>query len=98
MGGQWQLKARKVELADSETVTRYVNELRDLVNESSITERKAFIKSFVKEVVVTDDKAELKYTIPLSKDGPLEESLGIPHIVRFGGPLPFSNLISPSRQ
>jgi len=83
---EWQLKARKVELADLETVTRYVNELRDLLNESSIAERKSFIRSFVKEVVVTGDKAELKYTIPLSNEGPMEESLGVPHIVRYGGP------------
>jgi hypothetical protein len=82
---EWQLKSRKVELADLETVTQYVNELRDLLTESSIAERKSFIKSFVKEVVVTGDKAELKYTIPLLKEGPLEESLGVPHIVRFGG-------------
>ncbi len=78
-------KTRKVELADLETVTRYVNDLRKLLNESSIAERKSFIKSFVKEVVVTSDKAELKYTIPVSKEGLLEESLGVPHIVRYGG-------------
>ena len=82
---EWQMKARKVELADLETVTQYVNELRDLLTESSIAERKSFIKSFVKEVVVTGDKAELKYTIPLSSDGPLAEDLEVPHIVRFGG-------------
>ena len=39
----WQLKERKVELADIETVTRYVNDLRNLLNESEIAERKAFI-------------------------------------------------------
>ncbi len=83
---EWQMKTRKVELADLETVTRYVNDLRNLLNESSIAERKSFIKSFVKEIVVTADKAELKYTIPLSKEGLLEENLGVPHIVRYGGP------------
>jgi ribosomal protein S27E len=35
---EWQTKARKVELADLETVTQYVNELRDLLTESSIAE------------------------------------------------------------
>lgn len=83
---EWQMKARKVELADLETVTQYVNELRDLLTESSIAERKSFIKSFVKEVVVTGDKAELRYTIPLSNERAMEENLGVPHIVRFGGP------------
>ena len=34
---------------------------------------------------MTGDKAELKYTIPLSNDGPLAENLEVPHIVRYGG-------------
>ena len=83
---EWQMEARKVELADLETVTQYVNELRALLTESSIAERKSFIKSFVKEVVVTGDKAELKYTIPLSQEEPVEEGLEVLHIVRFSGP------------
>ena len=29
--------------------------------------------------------AHVKNTIPLSNEGPLEESLGVPHIVRYGG-------------
>ncbi len=63
-----------------------MNDLRSLLAESSVAERKSFIKSFVKEVVVKDDKTELKYTIPLSNEGLLEESMGVPHIVCFGGP------------
>jgi DNA invertase Pin-like site-specific DNA recombinase len=82
---EWQMKSRKVELADPETVTSYVNDLRTVLSESSMAERKSFIKSFVKEVIVTGNRAELKYTIPLSKDGPLAEDLEVPHIVRFGG-------------
>jgi hypothetical protein len=35
---------------------------------------------------VTGDKAELKYTIPLSKEGQMEESLGVTHIV-FSNPI-----------
>ena len=62
-----------------------MNDLRNLLKGSSITERKSFIKSFVKEVVVTGNNAMLKYTIPLSKEGLREENLGVPHIVHFGG-------------
>ena len=82
---EWQLKERKVELADIETVTRYVNDLRNLLNESKIAERKAFIKSFVKEIEVTGDTVVMRYTIPMAKEGLLEESLGVPRIVRHGG-------------
>ncbi|MDI6814470.1 MAG: hypothetical protein QMC90_00040 [Dehalococcoidales bacterium] len=34
---------RRVELASLETVTRYVDDLRNLLGESSLTERKSFI-------------------------------------------------------
>jgi len=48
-----QLSDRKVELADLETVIDYVEDLRNLLEESPLTERKSFIKSFVKEVRVS---------------------------------------------
>lgn len=38
------------ELANLETVTRYVDDLRRLLDESSLIERKSFVRSFVKEV------------------------------------------------
>jgi hypothetical protein len=49
-----------------ETITTYVEDLRSLLNNSSITEKKSFIKSFVKEVRIREDEATLTYTIPLS--------------------------------
>lgn len=82
---EWQLKDRKVEIADRETVASYVEELRNLLNESSLAERKSFIKSFVKEIAVTGDEAVLTYTIPLTAENLKEEKLGVPHIVRSGG-------------
>jgi site-specific DNA recombinase len=82
---EWQLKSRKVELSDMTTITNYVNELRDLLNGSSIAERKSFIKSFVKEIVVTGGQVKIEYTIPIGDKGFSQESLAVPHIVRFGG-------------
>jgi hypothetical protein len=35
--------------------------------------------------VVTGDEVLLKYTVPLSKEGLTEESIGVPRIVPFGG-------------
>jgi hypothetical protein len=81
----WQLKSRKVEISDIKTVTRYVNELRDLLNESSITGRKSFIKSFVKEIIVTGDQVKIIYTIPMGDSGFNEENLIVSYIVRYGG-------------
>ncbi|MCL0036383.1 recombinase family protein, partial [Dehalococcoidia bacterium] len=55
------LSERRVELADLKTVRHYVNDLHNLLSESPLTERRAFIRSFVKEVKVTGDEALLTY-------------------------------------
>jgi len=45
------------ELANITTVKQYVQDLRCLLNESPLAERKSFMKSCVKEVRVAGDKA-----------------------------------------
>jgi hypothetical protein len=60
---EWQLKGRKVELADYKTIKRYMKDLKKLLMENKLLEKRAFIKSFTKEVNVHDKKASLKYTI-----------------------------------
>ena len=40
------LSDRKVELADTETVKNYVADLHNLLGESTLVERKSFIRSF----------------------------------------------------
>jgi len=84
---EWQMKERKLELADAATVTRYVQDLRNLLSESSLAERKSFIKSFVKEVRVTGDKALLNYTIPLPPRGLTVDEMPVLSTVHSGGPL-----------
>jgi site-specific DNA recombinase len=79
-----QLSDRRVELADAETVAGYVADLRDLLNESPIAERKTFIRSFVKEVKVTGNEALLTYTIPMLPRGVTEEKLPVLFTVHNG--------------
>jgi len=80
------LSDRRVELADLETVTQYVADLHSLLSESTLVERKAFIKSFVKEVTVTGSEVLLTYSIPMSVKGLSQETLAVPPIVHYGGP------------
>ena len=54
-------------LDDVNTITAYAQELRDFLDESEPTERRAFIQSFVKEIVVRRGNALLRYTIPISQ-------------------------------
>jgi hypothetical protein len=86
---RWELERllsdRRVELADMQTVKRYVEDLRSLLSESSLAERKAFIRSFVKEVKVTANDVLLTYTIPMGPAGLSEEEMMVPSIVHYGG-------------
>jgi len=47
------------ELANITTVKQYVQDLRSLLKESPLAERKSFIKGYVKDVRVTGDKTLL---------------------------------------
>jgi len=79
------LSDRKVELADMETVKSYVEDLRNLLEDSSLAERKSFIKSFVREVRVTGTEVLLSYNIPLSAGAASQDTLVVPPIVHDGG-------------
>jgi hypothetical protein len=81
------LSDRRVELADLETVTQYVADLHNLLNDSTLTEKKSFIKSFVSEVRVTGTEVSLAYNLPVSEGKLASETFGVPPIVHYGGPL-----------
>ena len=49
------------------TISAYAKDMRDFLNESELTERRAFIESFVKEIVVMPGDALMRYTIPISQ-------------------------------
>ncbi|MHB8105248.1 MAG: hypothetical protein ACYDG5_06895 [Dehalococcoidales bacterium] len=73
------------ELADETTAAGYVSDLHNLLNESSLAERKSFVRSFIKEVKVTGDNVLLTYTIPMLPGGIIEENLPVLSIVHYGG-------------
>ena len=62
------LSQRRADLDDVETIAAYAQDMRDFLNESELTERRAFIKSFVKEIVVMPDDALLRYNVPMPDD------------------------------
>jgi len=80
-----QLSDRRVELADIETVTSYVKDLHNVLNESSLTEKKSFVRSFIKEVKVTGDNVLLTYTMPMLPKDLTEEKLPVLPIIHYGG-------------
>ena len=61
------LSQRRTVLDDVETIAAYAQDMKQFLNESELAERRAFIETFVKEIVVMPGDALLRYTIPISQ-------------------------------
>ena len=81
-----QLEQRRVELPDTEEITRYVAEFRDFLKEGTFPERKALIRNFVEGVEVVGDEATLTYTVPMPSDGVTRESASVLDFVQSSPP------------
>ena len=53
---------------DVSTIAAYTKDMKDFLNESELTERRAFIESFVKEIIVIPGDALIRYTVPMPDD------------------------------
>ncbi len=62
------LSQRREVLDDVKTITAYAQDMSEFLNESELTERRAFIESFVKEIVVMPGNALMRYTVPMPDD------------------------------
>ena len=68
-----------------ETITAYAEEMREFLGTSELTESRAFIHSFVKEIAVAPGAATIRYTIPMPEDSRLRG--GEAEEVAVGGPV-----------
>ena len=59
MNRLYQMSDRKVEPIDLETMTDYITEMQEVLKEGTLTERRAFIRSFVKEIKVVGNQSVL---------------------------------------
>ena len=69
------LSQRRAVLDDVNTIAAYAQDMSEFLNESESTERRAFIETFVKEIVVMPGDALLRYTIPISQSTPKTPAL-----------------------
>ena len=67
------LTQRRSVLDDVTTIEAYAKEMRDFLTQSELTERKAFIRSFVKEIVVIPGDALIRYIVPMPNDSLIPE-------------------------
>ena len=77
-----------------ETITANALDLSVFLNESELTKRRAFIESFVKEIVVMPGNAFERYTIPCPTIAPYRGEMPTrwPYMAQFCLP---SNVVEP---
>ena len=88
------LKERRQFLDSADTIATFAEEMSEFLKTSELTETKAFVGSFVKEVVVKPGRAAIVYSIPTPEDSPIggadaaEIALNgrVMNSVRHGGP------------
>ena len=66
------LSQRRVTLDRVETITAFAKDMSEFLKTSELTESRAFIHSFVKEIEVRPGRATIHYTIPTPEDSPIE--------------------------
>ena len=79
------LSQQRMVLDDVKTITAYAEDMSEFLNESELTERRAFIESFVKEIVVRPGNAVVRYSIPMPQDSQIPE--GVAEEVALHGPV-----------
>ena len=81
------LTGEKAEVATQQEVAKCVADFKELLQEGSLVEKKAFVRSFVNEVRVTGEQVLVNYTVPMSPPKLKDEKNPVLDIVRYGGPL-----------
>ena len=65
------LKERRQLLDSADTIATFAEEMSEFLKTSELTETRAFVHSFVKEVQVKPGKAAIIYSIPTPDDSPI---------------------------
>ena len=80
------LQYHTIELADPKVVRAYVQDLRDLLEDSGVATQKAFLRSFVEEIEVGESEVTVKYTVPMLPGESPRETIGVLPIIQIGSP------------
>ena len=65
------LAERRLVLDNADTFATFAEEMSEFLKTSEITETRAFVRSFVKEVVVKPGRAAILYTLHTPEDSPI---------------------------
>ena len=67
-GARAVLAQRRAVLDDVKTITAYAQDMSRFLQRSELTERRAFIETFVKEIELLPDNAVVRYSVPMPDD------------------------------
>jgi len=73
-----------VKQVDAAMVKAYAQDLRNLLEESGFTQRKAFLRSFIKRIEIDKSQAVVRYNLPVPY-GEGTRAVGVLPIVTPGG-------------
>ena len=62
---------RRAFLDRADTIATFAAEMSEFLRTSQLTETRAFVRSFVKEIQIRPGKASIIYTIPMPEDSPI---------------------------
>ena len=62
------LAQRRAVLDDVKTITAYAQDMNRFLQKSELTERRAFIETFVREIELLPDNAVVRYSVPMPDD------------------------------
>ena len=62
---------------DINIMASYVTDLRNILDESDVAQRKAFLRSFVKKIVIEKERVKLYYNLPVPPDGRTIDTIGV---------------------
>jgi len=78
------LHYKSVDIADSQVVRYYADDLRNLLMKSSISEQRSFLKSFVERIDVDDTEVKVYYIVPMPPYNVTEETVRVLLFVHHG--------------
>jgi site-specific DNA recombinase len=80
-----EMVAQGAEEVNLDVVKAYAQDLQSLLEEAGITERKAFLRSFIRRIEVSRDKVTVYYSLPLPQAGSKKGETAVLPIDTLGG-------------
>jgi site-specific DNA recombinase len=66
-------------------VKAYAQDLRSVLEEADFIQSKAFLRSFMKKIIVDGDRAKIQYHLPMPPDGKRTQEVEVLPIDTLGG-------------